>query len=50
MTSVGGRMRDAEENAALEQFSISDKRDVKDMIKLLRERGYQPVFKDWMRI
>jgi 2-iminoacetate synthase len=34
----------------LEQFSTSDKRTVKDIKGLLKQKGYQPVFKDWMNI
>jgi 2-iminoacetate synthase len=48
ITSVGGRLFQGE--GRLEQFSISDKRSVKDIINLLQRKGYQPVFKDWMHI
>jgi 2-iminoacetate synthase len=43
-TAVGGHSNDAEE---VGQFEISDSRDVDEMCKALRSRGYQPVFKDW---
>jgi 2-iminoacetate synthase len=48
ITSVGGRLFQKEDR--LEQFHISDKRSVKEIIELLQEKGYQPVFKDWMHI
>ncbi len=43
-TDVGG-YSDMESSTA--QFDISDKRDVKEIVKLIKSRGYQPVFKDW---
>jgi 2-iminoacetate synthase len=49
-TLVGGRIFALNKEENLEQFSISDKRNVKEVVKFLRERGYQPVFKDWMHI
>ena len=50
VTSVGGWLADEAIDGKFEQFSISDKRTVIDMRKLLKDRGYQPVFKDWMNI
>ncbi len=43
-TDVGG-YSDMESSTA--QFDISDKRDVKEIVKLIKSKGYQPVFKDW---
>ena len=31
----------------LEQFEIDDKRDTKEFSKVIEEKGYEPVFKDW---
>jgi 2-iminoacetate synthase len=50
VTSVGGRTSCLSCGQRPEQFSISDKRDVKQIIELLQKKGYQPVFKDWMHI
>ena len=50
VTSVGGWLSGADVYEKLEQFSISDKRTVRDIRKLLKDKGYQPVFKDWMNI
>lgn len=46
-TAVGGRM-DAGE--ATGQFEISDSRSVPEMVAMLRQAGWQPVFKDWQRL
>lgn len=43
-TEVGGHSQDGEK---VGQFEISDERTVDEMCAMLRERGYQPVFKDW---
>jgi 2-iminoacetate synthase len=32
------------------QFDISDNRSVKEIVKVIKEKGYQPVFKDWETI
>ncbi len=29
------------------QFEISDHRSVKEIVKVIKQKGYQPVFKDW---
>jgi 2-iminoacetate synthase len=49
-TSVEGWLPDKTEGEKLEQFSVSDKRTVKEITRFLKDKGYQPVFKDWMRI
>lgn len=46
-TEVGGH---ASKTKSDSQFEISDKRSVKEMKKILLDRGYQPVYKDWMHI
>ena len=43
-TAVGGHSQDGDK---VGQFDISDERSVAEMCAALRERGYQPVFKDW---
>lgn len=45
-TSVGGRSHDDETG----QFQIADERSVAEMAKMLYERGYQPVYKDWQAL
>ena len=50
VTSVGGWLSGAGIDENLEQFSVSDKRTVRDIRKLLKDKGYQPVLKDWMHI
>jgi len=32
------------------QFDISDNRSVEEIVKVIKEKGYQPVFKDWETI
>jgi 2-iminoacetate synthase len=44
-TQVGG-YREAEKKHT-GQFEISDDRDVGEIVAMIREKGYQPVFKDW---
>ncbi len=44
-TDVGGY---ANEDKSTAQFDISDKRDVKEIVAMIKERGYQPIFKDWV--
>jgi 2-iminoacetate synthase len=44
-TDVGGYTQPKECSTA--QFEISDDRDVADIIRAIRDRGFQPVFKDW---
>jgi 2-iminoacetate synthase len=46
-TEVGGH---SDENKSTGQFSISDTRSVEEMREIIYQKGYQPVFKDWMMI
>lgn len=41
-TAVGGRLHDE-----TGQFQIADERSVEEMARMLYERGFQPVYKDW---
>lgn len=43
-TAVGGHTQDGDK---VGQFDISDDRSVDEMCAMLKEYGYQPVFKDW---
>jgi 2-iminoacetate synthase len=43
-TAVGGHVTDDEQ---VGQFDINDERGVDEMAAVLRDHGYQPVFKDW---
>lgn len=45
-TAVGGRLHSDETG----QFQIADERSVAEMAKMLYERGYQPVYKDWQAL
>lgn len=45
-TNPGGYVVDPQ---SLEQFEISDERSVAEMAKIITERGYEPVWKDWDR-
>jgi 2-iminoacetate synthase len=47
-TGVGGYADPGEGRA--KQFEISDNRPVPEIIQAIRDRGLQPVFKDWDRI
>ncbi|MEA1966969.1 MAG: 2-iminoacetate synthase ThiH [Thermodesulfobacteriota bacterium] len=44
-TDVGGYSSIGEENTA--QFEISDNRSVEQVTAMIKQSGYQPVFKDW---
>ncbi len=44
-TDVGGYTQPAEASTA--QFDISDMRGVAETIQAIRDKGFQPVFKDW---
>ncbi|MBU1026682.1 MAG: 2-iminoacetate synthase ThiH [Candidatus Margulisbacteria bacterium] len=35
---------------AEQQFEISDKRSLQEIVKVIAQKGYEPVFKDWDRI
>ncbi|TDT71976.1 tyrosine lyase ThiH [Hypnocyclicus thermotrophus] len=43
-TDVGGYTK---ENKSTPQFETDDKRDVNEICNAIKNRGYQPVFKDW---
>ncbi|MCP4119261.1 MAG: 2-iminoacetate synthase ThiH [Desulfobacteraceae bacterium] len=47
-TDVGGYANSTETDTA--QFQISDERSVDQVVAMIRNNGYQPVFKDWDRI
>lgn len=49
-TVVGGHTLNKNDDTNLEQFCISDKRDVSEVKKMLIKKGYQPILKDWMSI
>ena len=44
-TTVGGYSDTAEKST--EQFSISDERSIDDFCRMLREKGLEPVFKNY---
>jgi len=44
-TDVGGYA--AQHSDATPQFEITDKRSVDEVAEMIRQSGYQPVFKDW---
>lgn len=44
-TEVGGYSKREEKTTP--QFEISDNRDVDEIVRTIKEKGYQPVFKDW---
>ena len=46
-TAVGGRTDKA---GSTGQFEISDERSVPEMVSMLRNAGWQPVFKDWQAL
>lgn len=46
-TAVGGHAQKDGEAEDVGQFEISDHRSVDEMCAVIRERGFQPVFKDW---
>lgn len=45
-TNVGGHSQDEDDTS---QFKISDESSVYEVKKMLKEIGYQPIFKDWER-
>jgi 2-iminoacetate synthase len=49
-TAVGGHTIDSDAGNGSVQFEISDKRDVEEVKRMLLEKGYQPVLKDWMLV
>jgi 2-iminoacetate synthase len=48
-TAVGGHTLPHEGIESV-QFEIDDKRDVEEVKRMLRTKGYQPVLKDWMAV
>lgn len=46
-TKVGGRI---DHDDAVGQFDVCDDRSVDDVKKAIYNRGYQPVFKDWLNL
>ncbi|WP_319584506.1 2-iminoacetate synthase ThiH [uncultured Pseudodesulfovibrio sp.] len=46
-TAVGGHSDGTEDEENTGQFDISDGRSVDEVCAALRDKGYQPVFKDW---
>ncbi len=49
-TRVGGHAVEYPDGDNPGQFDICDPRSVEEMSSMLSSKGYQPVFKDWMRI
>ncbi|MBD3380056.1 MAG: 2-iminoacetate synthase ThiH [Candidatus Omnitrophica bacterium] len=49
-TAVGGHTLKAPDGPYITQFDIADRRDVAEIRAMLKEKGYQPVLKDWMDI
>lgn len=47
-TAVGGHVETAEPEEREPQFDISDPRSVDEMVAVLENMGYQPVFTDWV--
>lgn len=47
-TRVGGHTLDRIRDENTPQFEIADPRDVEAVKAMLTQKGYQPVFKDWM--
>ena len=43
-TDVGGYEG---KDSSTPQFDISDERSVEEIVKVIKQKGYQPVFKDW---
>ncbi|MGE4421085.1 MAG: 2-iminoacetate synthase ThiH [Pseudodesulfovibrio sp.] len=46
-TAVGGHADETSDEENTGQFDISDARSVDEVCAALRDKGYQPVFKDW---
>jgi len=49
-TKVGGHTIKDESCPEVAQFRISDTRDVDSIRDMLLDKGYQPVYKDWMKV
>lgn len=48
LTSVGGYSEETETGSA--QFEISDDRSVDDMVHMIKSKGFQPIFCDWVDV
>ncbi len=48
LTSVGGYTGDGDSGSA--QFEIADERPVDAIVEMLRTKGYQPAFVDWVNV
>jgi len=46
-TDVGGYEG---KDTSTPQFDINDKRSVQEIVKVIKQKGYQPIFKDWEMI
>ncbi|MBD7911382.1 MULTISPECIES: 2-iminoacetate synthase ThiH [Clostridium] len=46
-TAIGGHTMDMEEAGEV-QFDINDSRDENEMKEMIRNIGYEPIFKDWL--
>ncbi len=44
-TDVGGYSQDHEDSTV--QFEVTDTRTVEEVTRMIRQSGYQPIFKDW---
>lgn len=49
-TQVGGYTLDQEGKGSASQFEIQDQRSVGKIKSMLQDKGYQPVFKDWLNL
>ena len=49
-TVVGGHSLGDNPDKTSSQFDICDHRNVEDIKRMLKTKGYQPVLKDWMHI
>jgi len=47
-TSVGGYTAPAAKVNALSQFEIADHRSIPEVMAVIRRKGYEPVFNDWI--
>lgn len=48
ITSVGGHSMITSKDDTLSQFEIADNRSVPEIMSMIRQKGYDPVLKDWM--
>lgn len=45
-TSVGGYAKDRESET---QFEVEDKRSIKEIIEIIKSKGYRPEFTNWIK-